>query len=618
MHTVSRRLGPVVVAFALPLVLSTCKGMSEPTLVATTIVVTPATAVSLAAIGATQQFTAVVKDQNGNTLANASVAWTTSSAAVVTVSATGLATAAGNGSAQVIAASGSATTSVTMTVAQAAAQLVKVSGDLQTATVGQTLAQPLVVRVSDANAHAIAGASVSFAAAAGSGSVGSASAMTNASGQAQSTWTLGQTAGSQTASATVGALPALSFSATATAGAANVAAYTGNNQMGLVGYPVNVRPAVRVTDASSNPVLGAAVTFAVASGGGSLTGGTTTTNTSGIAQVGSWTLGNAPARNTITATVTGAGIAGNPVTFSDTGAAAVYNIQIQYYGPTPTATEQVAFNAAVTKWQSLIYQHVGPPVLVTDAGNQCGAGEPAVSQTVTDVLILAKFDSIDGPGKILGQAGPCFIRIANGLTVLGVMVFDTADVATLIVNGQLNMVILHEMNHVLGYGTLWNQSPNACMLLLSNPPGTIQDTYFSCPKARAAFDSMGGTSYTGGGSSPPAGNKVPVENCGTSPYVSPTCGAGAVNGHWREVVFGNELMTGFLNSGSNPLSVLSIAAQEDLGYTVNYAGADAYSHIFTAPPVGGGGPPLVLGDDIRHGPIYVVDATGTVVRVINR
>jgi len=721
MHTVSRRLGPVVVAFALPLILSTCKGTSEPTLVATTIVITPATAVSLVAIGATQQLTAVVKDQNGNTLANASVAWTTSSAVVVTVSATGLATAAGNGSAHIIATSGSATTSVTVTVAQAAAQLLNVSGDLQTGTVGQTLAQPLVVLVNDANGHAIAGASVSFAAPAGSGSVGSATATTNASGQAQSIWTLGQTAGSQTASATVGALPALSFSATATAGAAasvakqagngqtavsghavatppavivkdafnnpkpgaavtfaasagngsvtgpsqttnasgvatvgswtlgnvgtdtlsatvtgagisgnpavftatsqaaaNVAVYAGNNQMGLVGYPVNVRPEVRVTDASSNPVSGAAVTFAVGSGGGSLTGGTTTTNTSGIAQVSSWTLGNAPARNTMTATVTGAGIAGNPVTFSDTGAAAVYNTQIQYYGPAPTAAEQAAFNAAVTKWQSIIYQHVGPPVQVTDAGNQCGAGEPAVNQMVTDVLILAKFDSIDGPGKILGQSGPCFIRIANGLTVLGVMVFDTADVATLIANGQLNTVILHEMNHVLGYGTLWNQSPNACMLLPSSPPGTIQDTYFGCPKARAAFDSMGGTSYTGGASSPPAGNKVPVENCGTSPYVSPTCGAGTVNSHWREVVFDNELMTGFLNSGNNPLSVLSIAAQEDLGYTVNYAGADAYSHIFMAPPAVGGAPPLVLGDDIRHGPIYVVDATGTVVRVINR
>jgi hypothetical protein len=614
-----RMLKLAAVLVGLPLLLSTCKG-TEPAPVPTTIVVTPAPTVSLAAIGAMQQFTAVVKDQNGNTLANASVAWTTSSAPVVTMSATGLATAAGNGSAQVSATSGNATASVTVTVAQVAAQSVKVSGDLQTAIAGQPLPQPLVVLVNDANGHAIAGASVSFATAAG-GSMGSPSATTNASGQAQTAWTLGPAAGSQTASANVGALAALSFSATATPRPANVAPYSGANLMGLVSYPVNLRPAVRVTDASNLPVSGAAVTFAVVAGGGSLTGGTTTTNTNGIAQVGSWTLGSAPARNTMTATVAGTGIVGNPVTISDTGAAAVYTIQLQYYGAVvPTATEQAAFTAAITKWQTLIYQHVGPPIQVTAPANACGAGEPAWNQLVTDVLILAKFDSIDGPGKTLAQAGPCFIRTSNGLTLTGIMVFDTADVGMLIANGQLTTVILHEMTHVLGLGTLWNQPPNACLLLPSTPPGTIQDTYFGCPKGRAAFDSMGGTSYTGGGSSPPAGNKVPVENCGTAPYVSPTCGPGSVNGHWRKGVLGNELMTGFLDPSINPLSVLSVAAQEDLGYTVNYAGADAFSHIFTAPPVvsGASRSGVSMGDDIRHGPIYVMDATGVVVRVIRR
>jgi hypothetical protein len=608
-----------VVLVALPLLLSTCKG-TEPAPVPTTIIITPAPTVSLAAIGATQQFTAVVKDQNGNVLANATVAWTTSSAGAVTVSATGLATAAGNGSAQISATSGNATASVTVAVAQVATQSVKVSGDVQTGMAGNPLPQPLVVLVNDANGHAIAGATVTFATAAG-GSMGSPSATTNASGQAQSTWTLGPAAGTQTASANVGALAALSFSATATPRPANVATYVGNNQMGLVGYPVNLRPAVRVTDASNLPVSGAAVTFAVVAGAGSVTGGTTTTNTNGIAQVGSWTLGIAPARNTMTATVTGTGIVGNPVTISDTGAAAVYNIQLQYYGAVvPTATEQAAFTAAITKWQSLIYQHVGPPIQVTAPANACGLGDPAVNQVVTDILIEAKFDSIDGPGKTLAQAGPCFIRSANGLTLLGIMVFDTADVGALIANGQLTTVILHEMTHVLGLGTLWNQPPNACLLLPSTPPGTIQDTYFGCPKGRTAFDSMGGTSYTGGGSSPPAGNKVPVENCGTAPYVSPMCGGGSVNGHWREVVLGNELMTGFINPGSNPLSVLSVAAQEDLGYTVNYAGADPFSHIFTAPPVvsGASRSGVSMGDDIRHGPIYVMDATGMVVRVIQQ
>ena len=60
------------------------------------------------------------------------------------------------------------------------------------------------------------------------------------------------------------------------------------------GTAVATAPSVRVTDVYNNPVTGVAVTFAVASGGGSVTGATTTTNASGIATVGSWTLGTRP------------------------------------------------------------------------------------------------------------------------------------------------------------------------------------------------------------------------------------------------------------------------------------------------------------------------------------
>jgi hypothetical protein len=66
-----------------------------------------------------------------------------------------------------------------------------------------------------------------------------------------------------------------------------------------------------------------------------------------------------------------------------------------------------------------------------------------------------------------------------------------------------------------------------------------------------------------------------------------------------------------------PLSLVTVAAQEDIGYTVNYAAADPYSHIFTAPPAGGAAP-VPMGDDIRHGPIYVVDQAGAVLRMIRR
>jgi len=729
MRAVLFRLGPVVVASALPLLLVTCKG-TEPR-VPTTINVSGPTA-PLTSIGATAQYTAQVLDQKGSVLAGATIRWTTSSAAVITVdTANGTVTAVANGTAQVTATSGKATGSHAVTVAQTAAQTAAASGAGQSATVGQTLAAPLVVLVNDASAHPAAGISVIFAVTSGGGSVGSPTATTDAAGHAQTTWTLGTATGTQTVSATVSGAAGspVTFSATATAAAvssvaklagdnqswvagqpvptppsvsvkdqfnnptagvavsfavtagggsvtgasqttsaagvatvgswtlgasgtqtltatvagsgitgnpatftatlvvagaaANVTSVVSNNLLGLVGNPVNVRPAVKVTDASSLPVSGVAVAFAVGSGGGSATGTSTTTNGAGIAQVASWTLGASPGVNTMTATATGGGIAGNPVTFTDTALAASYTIEIQYFGAagTPSAAVQAAMNAAAAKWQQVIYRSVGA-VNVSEPAGTCGTGTQALNQTINNLFIFAKFDSIDGPGKVLGQSGPCLIRNSNGLTAVGVMEFDSSDVDTLLAHGELDQVMLHEMGHVIGFGTLWGPPQpqfgvfSDCVQDLTTL-GTPQDTYFSCPRGRAAFDSIGGTSYTGAGQTV-GGNKVPVENCGNAPYVPPTiCNAGAVNGHWRETVFGNELMTGFIGTGANPLSVLSAAAQEDLGYTVNYAGADPYSRIFTAPVVGGA-PPRALGDDIRHGPIYVIDASGRIIGTYQR
>ena len=398
--------------------------------------------------------------------------------------------------------------------------------------------------------------------------------------------------------------------------AGTVTAYLGNNQPGLVGYGVNVRPAVRLVDTLGNPRAGVAVTFAVTGGGGSVTGGTTSTNANGVAQVGQWTLGGSPGVNAMTATVSaGVGrVIGSPVVFKDTALAQGLTIQVQYFGPPPNATTQAAMSAAATKWQSIIYRALSN-IQLNKAAGACGANEPAVTATTTGMIIQAEFDSIDGPGKILGQAGPCMVRTPSGLTVLGVMEFDTADVAALINQGLLNTVMLHEMGHVIGFGTLWDNPPNACLQDTSgSSPKVVNDTYFSCAKARAAFDSIGGLSYTGASLSPPGGNKVPVENCGAS---SPTgCGLGTVNSHWREPVFGNELMTGYVNSGQNPLSVVTIAAQEDLGYTVNYGAADSYIKTFTAPAVAGRG--VFLGNDVRRGPLYLVDARGAIRAVLRR
>ena len=87
-----------------------------PAPVATTVTVNPRS-VSFTALGETARFTAEVRDQNGQVMAGAAVAWASSDASVATVDASGEVTAAGNGTATITATAGSASGSAAVTVA---------------------------------------------------------------------------------------------------------------------------------------------------------------------------------------------------------------------------------------------------------------------------------------------------------------------------------------------------------------------------------------------------------------------------------------------------------------------------------------------------------------------
>ena len=130
--------------------------------VATTVAVAPATA-SLASLGETVQLSATVRDQNGEVMAGASVSWSSSDNAVVSVNTSGLVTAAGNGTATVTATSGAASGTASVTVAQAAAAVSVTPESVTLASVGETA--QFAAEVQDANGNAVAGASVSWASA---------------------------------------------------------------------------------------------------------------------------------------------------------------------------------------------------------------------------------------------------------------------------------------------------------------------------------------------------------------------------------------------------------------------------------------------------------------------
>ena len=165
--------------------------------------------------------------------------------------------------------------------------------------------------------------------------------------------------------------------------------------------------------------------------------------------------------------------------------------------------------------------------------------------TIDDVLIEAEGVLIDGPGGILGQAGPTHIRPGSNLPVKGIMSFDTADLARMEADGSLTDVILHEMGHVLGFGTLWSR------MSLIVGAGTVNSVFVGA-NAMREYAVLTGR---------PAPTPVPVENTG---------GPGTRDGHWRESVFGHELLTGFLSGANRPISRMSVAAFEDMGYEVDY------------------------------------------------
>jgi hypothetical protein len=180
---------------------------------------------------------------------------------------------------------------------------------------------------------------------------------------------------------------------------------------------------------------------------------------------------------------------------------------------------------------------------------------------------------------------------------MGIMVFDIADIPLLEERAGLGDVATHEMAHVLGLGTLspWD-------LLLVGAGGT--DPYFTGSAARQAFTAAQNLA------SPFTGNSVPVENTG---------GAGTRDGHWRESVFANELMTGFYNAGVNPLSAVSAASLRDLGYVVD----DSRTESFTLPFRLGGlragtATGLQLVEALAPWPIVALDGTGRPVGQLRR
>jgi hypothetical protein len=214
----------------------------------------------------------------------------------------------------------------TITITAGAATRLRFSVQPSNVATGAAISPAVQVRIEDAQGTLVTGATNSVTIAIGTNAGGATLSGTKtvaASGGVAtfSDLSLDRPGSGYTLSASASGLSgAVSSTFNVTTGAATtIAANSPTSQNGTVGSPVAQPPSVKVTDGSGNGVGGVEVTFAVTGGGGSISGDKPTTNSSGVATVGSWTLGTTAGSNTLTATVSG--LSGSPVTFTASASA---------------------------------------------------------------------------------------------------------------------------------------------------------------------------------------------------------------------------------------------------------------------------------------------------------
>ncbi len=142
--------------------------------------------------------------------------------------------------------------------------------------------------------------------------------------------------------------------------AANIAANSPTSITGTAGTAASPLPSVVVTDAAGNPVSGYAITFVAGPNSGTVSGTSQVTNDAGVATLGGWTLGTAPAQ-TVSVTTP---LSGGTITF--------------------TATVSAEFDLAVNITDNRQYEQYGH--VINYAIVVSNAGPSSASNTVTDNL----------------------------------------------------------------------------------------------------------------------------------------------------------------------------------------------------------------------------------------
>ena len=301
-----------------------------------------------------------------------------------------------------------------------ATQLLKDSGDGQSGVVADTL-NPFVVKLMDANNNPIEGETINFT----GGSLSSASDTTDADGMASTTLTLSEIAGANTVTASYDTLSAI-FSATGTPDApAAFVKVSGDNQAATAGTDLDPF-VVSIADQYGNAVSGMTVTFAVTSGGGSLSPATPATGADGQAQT-VLTLGTVSGSDNNTVTASAAGL--DDLTFTASANPDAASSFTVVSGTSQTGTVNTALDAFVVKIADQYGNAISGMTVtfaVTAGGGSLSALTPATDADGQAQTVLTL-------GTVSGTDNNTVTADATGLTTLTFTASAQPDTASKIV-----------------------------------------------------------------------------------------------------------------------------------------------------------------------------------------
>ena len=289
--------------------------------------------------------------------------------------------------------------------------VVIVSGDGQTGDVVTALTDPIVVQVNGADGQGVQGVSVRFTTGDG-GSFTPDSVMTDAQGQASTSWTLGATPGTQTATAAVIGQTGVEATITADAVqtiATDLAMVSGDAQTGTVGVELADSLVVLAMDALGNPVGGTTIDWIVTLNDGTVDPVQSVTDAAGLAAT-AWTMGTTVGANSVTAALP------QPLASPDSASSAA------------TASDSVGGDVAAPSAPDVMFGATGtpgPPALLTiESGD-------AQADTAAAVLALPLVVKVtDSFGNVLASENVAFaVTTGGGSVSVATVATDIAGLA---------------------------------------------------------------------------------------------------------------------------------------------------------------------------------------------